>query len=64
MIYIDPSLIVGKKFTAFDPKTEYICLGYGETGTSIIVGAINDTVNNRFEIKTFKLSEVKFFGQL
>jgi len=62
MLHIEK--IVGMQFTALDPNTKYTCIGYGNTGTVVVFGAYNDTVNNRVEVKSFKLQEVKFLGQI
>lgn len=59
-LYIEPSTIIGKTFTATDPNTEYECVGYAANETFLVVGKLNDTVNNRFTLKTFKLQDVKF----
>jgi hypothetical protein len=56
--------IIGKSFNAFDPSAEYICVGYAQNETFIVFGAINDTANNRFSIKSFKLTDCKFKGQV
>ena len=62
-IQIDPTLI-GKKFTAMDPNIEYICVGFAQNETFLVFGAVNDSVNNRFNIKSIKLTDVKFLGQM
>jgi len=56
--------IIGKKFTAFDPNNEYVCVGFAQNNTLLVLGALNDVTNNRFNIMSFKLSEVKFLGQM
>ena len=64
MIHINDSSIIGQTFNAFDPTIDYTCIGYGQNDTLIIIGTNFDTVNNRSSVKSFKLSEVKFKGQL
>jgi hypothetical protein len=63
-MFIDPTTIVGKKFVMNDPAIEYVCVGYGQNDTFLIFGAANDVTNNRFTLKSFKFSEVKFIGQI
>ena len=62
-LFIDAT-IIGKKFTAFDPNAEWTCIGYCCNETFLLVGTSFDAPNNRSTIKTFKLSEVKFKGEL
>jgi len=62
-LQLDPSLI-GKKFTGNLAQIEYICVGFAQNETFLVFGAINDPVTNRFEIKSLKLTEVKFQGQM
>ena len=64
MMYINESTIVGQTFTATDPATEYTCVGYACNDTFLIVGAHFDAPNNRTALKTFKIQDVKFKGQL
>lgn len=59
-LYIEPSAIIGKTFTANDPNIEYECVGYAANETFLVVGKHMDTVNNRFTLKTFKIQDVKF----
>ena len=66
MMKLDEKLI-GQKFTAItfkDPNIEYACVGYGSSGTFVIIGAYSDAVKNETTLKTFKLTEVKFKGML
>ena len=63
-MYIDPKAIVGKKFTKDDPKIEYECVGYAANETFLIIGSVFDSANNRSQLKTFKLSDVTFKGEL
>lgn len=64
MINISPDLI-GKKFTTSkDPSVEYICVGYACNTTFLVIGALNDSVNNRFTLESVKLSDAKFIGQM
>jgi len=62
-MHIDPSTIIGKKFTITDPNIEYSCIGYAQNETFIVFGAYNDPPNNRFTVKSFKLTDAKFVGQ-
>lgn len=55
---------VGTPFTALDPNAEYQYLGVAANETFLIVGSQFDSVNNRSIVKTFKLSDVKFKGEL
>ena len=64
ILHINSPAIIGKTFTAFDPKIEYTCLGYGQNDTFLLVGSWYDAPNDRTHLKTFKLSDVKFKGQL
>ncbi len=63
-MYIDPKYIVGKKFTHTDPATEYECAGYADNGTLLVIGIVFDSTNNRSSLRTFKLTDVKFFGKV
>ena len=64
-MYIDPKAIIGKKFThTNDPTREYECVGYAEAGTLLVIGVEFDSVNNRSNFKTFKLTDVNFFGKV
>jgi len=64
-MYIDPKYIIGKDFyPANDPSIPYECIGYGDGGTMLVVGMYFDSVNNRTQFKTFKLTDVKFLGKL
>ena len=62
MLKINEKLI-GQRFTVNDPNTEYTCVGFANIGTLVIIGADNDTVNNRYKFKTFKITDVTFRGQ-
>lgn len=67
-ILLDPTLL-GKTFTVPNtpgsgPCPEYKIVGYAQNETFVVFGALNDTVNNRFDIKSFKLTEVKFKGAI
>ncbi len=64
MIYINETAIVGQKFTYNDPNTEWTCVGYAANDTFLIVGSSFDSTNNRSIVRTFKLQDVKFHGQL
>ena len=63
-MFIDPTTIIKKTFTVGTDPTEYICVGYAQNSTFCVFGAANNTVDNRFEIKSFKLTEAKFKGLL
>ena len=59
--------LMGQTFTAPNsvvPAAEYKAVGYAQNETFVVFGALNDTVNNRFDVKSFKLTEVKFKGQV
>jgi len=62
MLHLNPN-IIGQKFTVNDPNTEYICAGYGYSGTFVIIGALNDAAKNEYTLKSFKITEVKFKSQ-
>lgn len=67
MLNINFSTIEGLEFTAFDPNIHYKCIGFGQhptEGVNYAVGAYYDSTNNRTEIKTFLLKDVKFLGNL
>lgn len=57
--------LIGKTFFV-DNMTgrEFTCQGFAFTGTIIVFGSTWDQVNNRTRIDTFKLSEVKFVGNI
>lgn len=63
-IYIEPNAFIGKKFTANDPNLEYECVGYAANETFLVIGSQLDSANNRSTLKTFKLSDVKFKGEI
>jgi hypothetical protein len=69
-MYIDPKSIIGKKFNPVslnpvnDSSKDYECVGYADNGTLLIIGALFDSTNNRSNLKTFKLTEVNFFGKV
>ena len=64
-MFIDPKYICGQKFTSPNDSTvEYTAIGYGANETFLIIGATFDSTNNRSSIKTFKLSDVKFTGNI
>jgi len=64
MLYINDKFITGRKFTVSDPNIEYTCVGYAQNDTSLVVGSHFDSVNNRSSIKTFKLTEARFLGDI
>ena len=64
MLFIAEKAIVGKTFTAQDPKIEYTCVGYAQNDTCLVVGALFDSVNNRTELKTIKMTDAKFKGDI
>lgn len=64
MLLISEKAIIGQKFTANDPKVEYTCVGYAQNDTCLVVGAYFDSVNNRTELKTIKMTDAKFKGDL
>lgn len=61
-MFLDPTLL-GKKFTVNDPTIEYVCVGYAQNETFVVFGALNDVTNNRFGVRSFKLTDIKFIGQ-
>lgn len=69
-MYIDPKSIIGKNFQpvslspSSDAAKDYECVGYSDNGTLLVIGALFDAPNNRSSLKTFKLTEVKFFGKV
>ena len=63
MIHLN-SAIEGLTFTTTKDPTEYTCVGYAQNETFVIVGASWDQASNRTSLKTFKLSEVQFKGQI
>lgn len=64
MLLLSEKAIIGQKFTALDPKVEYTCVGYAQNDTCLVVGALFDSVNNRTELKTIKMTDAKFKGDL
>ena len=64
MIHINENAIVGQTFTVLDPNLEYTCIGYGQNETFLVVGSYYDATANQSQLKTFKLSDVKFVGRL
>jgi hypothetical protein len=60
-LIIEPSLM-GRKFEV--NNIEYTCIGFGQNESFIVFGAVNDTTNDRFNIKSFKMVDVKFIGQI
>jgi len=62
-MFLDPTAVINKKFTVNDPAVEYTCIGYSQNETFIVFGASNDVTNNRFSVKSFKLTDAKFVGQ-
>lgn len=65
-MYIDPKAIIGKKFFVANDasNTEYECIGYSDSGTLLIITTVYDSTSNRSYPKTFKLTEVRFFGKI
>jgi hypothetical protein len=66
-MFIDPDSIIHKKFVVNgDPNVfEYECVGYSDgCGTILILGKQFDSTNNRTVLKSFKLTEIKFFGKV
>lgn len=67
MLHINSTTIEGQVFTANDPNTTYLCIGYGQDPTSAanyVIGECWDQTNNRTKIKTFLLKDISFIGQL
>lgn len=64
---IDIKHISGKQFIATNigvGNNEFTCIGYGQNDTFLIIGAQFDSTNNRSHVKTFKLSDVQFKGNI
>ena len=61
-MFIDPTAVIGKKFVV-NGTDEYVCVGYAQNETLLVLGAFNDVTNNRFTVKSFKLTDAKFIGQ-
>ena len=72
MFYIPPEVILNQTFQAprsqTDPTiTDFTCTGYGQNpdkGTTWFVGKRFDSQNNRTEVSTHLLKDVKFVGKL
>ncbi len=64
-MYIDPS-IIGKTYevTANGQTQTFVCKGYAQNTTMLVIGASDDIINNRTSLHTHKLSEVKFIGKI
>jgi hypothetical protein len=63
-MHINPKLIGVTKFTVTDPNMEYTYQGYCQNDTFLLIGSHFDSVNNRTVLKTFKMTEVKFLGDI
>lgn len=63
-MFIDPKFIINHTFTVNDPTIQYICVGYDYCGTPIVFGALYDSTNNRSQVKSFKITDVTFFGNI
>jgi hypothetical protein len=63
-MFLDPKYIVGRKFTALDPNVEYTCIGYDNNGTSILFGVQFNSIDNRSKVRSFKVADVTFKGDL
>jgi hypothetical protein len=62
MYTISNQFIIGRKFTAADPKIEYTCIGHGdakENGRLLIVG-LHEDLNKTATIRTFRDADVTF----
>lgn len=70
MFYIPPEVILNQTFQTPSmpgPVLDYICIGYGQNpdkGTCWIAGKRFDAANNRTELSTHLLKDVKFLGKL
>lgn len=61
------SNLMGEKFTVANlpgPTETFTCVGFAQNETFIIFGACNDTPNNRYAIRSFKLTDARFMGQV
>jgi hypothetical protein len=56
--------LIGQTFTAMDPNIEYKCVGWAQNTALLIIGANWDQANNRFQLKSVKLEDCKFKGQI
>ncbi len=63
-IQINLDAFKGKEFTAFDPNITWVCQGFAANDTFLVIGTNFDSTNNRTYVKTFKLSDVKFHGEI
>ena len=67
MLYLSPKLL-GKEFTTLtiDSTTVWTCAGYSKVDSEpcLIVGSTFDNPSNSTRLHTFKLSEVRFIGNV
>jgi hypothetical protein len=64
-MFIDPKYFIGRTFPSpNDPNVEYTVIGYAQNDTFLLIATSSDKVNNRSSIKTFKLTDVQFRGDL
>jgi len=64
-MFIAPQALIGKQFPSpNDPKTEYTVIGYAQNETFLLIATNFDQVNNRSYVKTFKLTDVAFKGDI
>jgi hypothetical protein len=65
-MYINPKSILGATFQPALGTDSYVCIGYGQSPSSppYIIGMWFDRTNNRTEVKSFLLKDIKFMGKL
>lgn len=67
MLNVNTDSLRGKVFTKGTDPTEYICIGMGtneSSGAIYVVGLVFDAPNNRTEIKSELIREVRFKGNV
>jgi hypothetical protein len=65
MININTTSLYGKQFTSGTlDATRYTCIGMAQNETFLIVGVYFDSINNRSQVKTFKIQDVTFVGDI
>ena len=68
MLNVNIDTLKGKPFfKVADPNTEYTCIGMGSnesSGAIYVVGLIYDAPNNRTEIKSELLRDIRFKGDV
>lgn len=67
MLNVNTDTMRGKVFTKGTDPTEYFCIGMGTnegTGAIYVVGLIFDAPNNRTEIKSELIRDIRFKGNV